>query len=88
MLILLKTAYDEIHKKLSPSYILLEDMLKRLFEEKNARVLEFYGRSKEWHKKWGGEERTMYHINWYRHAVVSQARNIIKSRGLWAGKKD
>jgi CelD/BcsL family acetyltransferase involved in cellulose biosynthesis len=87
MLILLKTAYDEEHKKLSPSYIMLEDMLKRLFAEKNVHVLEFYGRAKEWHKKWTTEERTMYHVNFYRYAMVAPARKFLKNKGLWSSEK-
>ncbi|WP_454065098.1 GNAT family N-acetyltransferase [Candidatus Nitrospira salsa] len=86
MLIMLKTAYDEKYKKLSPSFIMLEDMLKRLFADKTVQVLEFYGRSKEWHKKWTDEERTMYHINCYRYAMVSQARKLLKTQGLLSGK--
>ena len=87
MLILLKTAYDEEHKKLSPSYIMLEDMLKRLFVEKNVHVLEFYGRAKEWHKKWTAEERKMYHVNFYRYAMVSHVRKFLKTKGLWSSEK-
>ncbi len=87
MLILLKTAYDEEYKKLSPSYIMLEDMLKKLFADKNVHVLEFYGRAKEWHKKWTGEERSMYHVNLYRYAMISHARKFLKTHGLWASEK-
>ncbi|MGB0909848.1 MAG: GNAT family N-acetyltransferase [Nitrospirales bacterium] len=87
MLILLKTAYNEEYKKLSPSYMMLEDMLKQLFAEKNVQVLEFYGRAKEWHKKWASEERTMYHVNYYRNAIVSQTRKVLKTQRLWSGKK-
>ncbi|WP_447968779.1 GNAT family N-acetyltransferase [Nitrospira sp. M1] len=86
MLIMLKTAYDEQHKKLSPSFMMLEGMLKNLFSEKTVHVLEFYGRAKEWHKKWTTEERTMYHINCYRYAMVSQARKLLKTQGLLSGK--
>ncbi|GJL64338.1 MAG: hypothetical protein NPIRA04_29920 [Nitrospirales bacterium] len=86
MLIMLKTAYDEKFKKLSPSFIMLEGMLKRLFAERTVTVLEFYGRSKEWHKKWTDEERTMYHINCYRYAMVSQARKLLKTQSLLSGK--
>ncbi len=87
MMILLKTAYDEDYKKFSPSYFMLEEILKRLFVEKNIHVLEFYGRTREWHKKWGGEERTMYHVNFYRSAMVFQARQFLKTKGLWSHVK-
>ncbi len=82
MLTLLKTAYDEDHKKLSPSYILLEDVLRRLFQEKHVHVLEFYGRAKEWHEKWGGEVRTMFHLNFYRHEWVRAVRQMLKVGGV------
>ncbi|GJL54373.1 MAG: hypothetical protein NPIRA02_15050 [Nitrospirales bacterium] len=82
MLIMLKTAYDEHYKKLSPSFMMLEDMLKELFADPNIHVLEFYGRAKEWHKKWTTEERMMYHVNCYRYAMVSQARKLLKTQGL------
>ena len=83
MLILLKTAYDEQYKKQSPSYLMREEILKRLFFRKKVNVLEFYGRAREWHTKWTDEMRTMFHINFYGHAVIEKGRNALKSGGLW-----
>ena len=84
MLILLKTAYDEQYKKQSPSYLMREEILRRLYYRKKVRVLEFYGRARDWHYKWTDEMRTMYHINFYRHALVEKGRNALKAGGLWS----
>ena len=86
MFIVLKTTYDEEHKKLSPSFIMREEMLKRLYFRKTIKVLEFYGRARDWHTKWTDEMRTMYHLNFYRHSLVELGRNALKAGGLWTGK--
>ena len=86
MFILLKTAYDEEYKKLSPSYLMREEILKRLYFRNSIKVLEFYGRARDWHSKWTEEMRTMSHINFYRHSLVEIGRNALKAGGMWTGK--
>ena len=88
MLILLKTAYDESYKNVSPSFLMREEILQGLFAEKQIKVLEFYGRAREWHEKWTSEIRMMYHINFYRHSLVRQGKNLLKrgALGLREGK--
>ncbi len=86
MFILLKTAYDEQYKKLSPSYLMREEILKRLYYRKSIKVLEYYGRARDWHTKWTDEMRTMYHINFYRHSLIEMGRNALKAGGIWTRK--
>jgi hypothetical protein len=87
MLIVLKTAYDEDEKSFSPGLLLHEEMLRDAFASGTVRVLEFYGRVREWHTKWTDEIRTMYHINVYRRPAIARARRAVKwCRGRLAAR--
>jgi hypothetical protein len=78
MLIVLKTAYDEEEKNFSPGLMLHEEILRDAFASGTVRVLEFYGRVRDWHLKWTDEVRAMYHVNVYRSALVARARRGVK----------
>jgi CelD/BcsL family acetyltransferase involved in cellulose biosynthesis len=78
MLVVLKTAYDETIPQISPALLMREDIIRRLYEEKTIKVIEFYGRVLDWHLKWTDEVRTMYHINCYRHSWVEKAKKVLK----------
>lgn len=77
-LVILKTAYDEKVEGLSLGLLLHQEIFQRVFEEGKLRVVEFYGRLRDWHTKWTNEIRTMYHINFYRGAWVIKAREVLK----------
>ena len=66
VLIILKTAYDESHAPYSPASLMREDAFRWIFARGDVRMIEFYGRLMEWHRKWADEIRTMYHVNYYR----------------------
>jgi Acetyltransferase (GNAT) domain len=79
MLVVLKVAYDETVKNVSPSFLLRRMVLENLFSTGNFWVVEFYGRVRDWHLKWTEEVRTMYHVNFYRDSWVPTVRHFIKS---------
>ena len=78
-LVILKTAYDESVQGLSLGMLLHQEIFQSAFDGGNVRVIEFYGRLRDWHTKWTNEIRTMYHINFYRSAWVPKARKILKT---------
>ena len=83
MLILLKTAYDESVREMSPGFLLQAEMFKALFTERNTKRIEFYGRVREgWTKKWTNETRGMFHLNVYRYSSMSWARRLLKSTSV------
>jgi CelD/BcsL family acetyltransferase involved in cellulose biosynthesis len=70
-IIVLKTSYDEtVPSSLSPTLLMREEATRRLFEDGRMRRIEFYGRVMEWHLRWTDQVRTMYHVNYYRWAVL------------------
>jgi hypothetical protein len=77
MLVVLKITYDEKIERLSPGLLLHEAMLKSLFSEGRVKVVEYFGRYSDWHRKWTTETRVMYHLNVYRHAWVRAAKRYI-----------
>jgi hypothetical protein len=85
MLVVLKVAYDETVKNVSPSFLLRRMVLENLFSTGKIQVVEFYGRVRDWHTKWTDEVRTMYHVNFYRDSWVPTVRHFIKSgtRYMW-----
>jgi Acetyltransferase (GNAT) domain len=78
MLVGLKTTYDESYRNISPGFLMKFAIIRQVFEEKEFRDVEFYGRVKDWHKKWSTHFRTMYHINCFRHRWVNSAREVMK----------
>ena len=66
-LVVLKTAYDEtLEGPFSPALLMREEACRALFDGGAVARIEFYGRVMEWHLRWTGEVRTMYHLNAYR----------------------
>ena len=65
--VVLKTAYDEaLGRQFSPALLMREEACRSLFDAGDIERIEFYGRVMEWHLRWTGEVRTMYHLNAYR----------------------
>jgi CelD/BcsL family acetyltransferase involved in cellulose biosynthesis len=80
-LIILKTTYDEsVGTQFSPAMLLCEDICKEMFAQQRFERLEFYGRVKEWHRRWTDEVRTMYHVNHYRWPALLQLRALLNKR--------
>lgn len=68
VLVILKTAYDEAYKSVSPSTLMRQDQFQQLFAEGKFRRIEFFGKVMEWHTRWTSESRTIYHATAYRWA--------------------
>jgi len=62
-LIILKTTYDETITTSSPAMLMRQEAFEYIFNHRVAEKIEFYGKVMDWHTKWSGELRTMYHIN-------------------------
>jgi CelD/BcsL family acetyltransferase involved in cellulose biosynthesis len=74
-LVILKTTYDErIDKSLSPAFLLHEDELRCFFAQGQPERLEYYGRLMDWHTRWTGERRTLYHLTHYRWAWLKRLK--------------
>jgi len=69
-LIILKTAYDEAQKGLSPAHLMRLEAFAEMFDKGGIRRVEFYGPLKDWHTRLTDETRTMYHINYYRWSLL------------------
>lgn len=68
VLVILKTAYDESYKSVSPSTLMRQDQFQQLFAEQKFRRIEFFGKVMEWHTRWTSQSRTIYHATAYRWA--------------------
>ncbi|WP_234814962.1 GNAT family N-acetyltransferase [Noviherbaspirillum denitrificans] len=78
-IVVLKTAYDEsIKDGSSPAFLLRQDELKQMFQERHFDSLEFYGKVMDWHRKWTDDMRTIYHVNCYRYAFLAQLHHAVK----------
>ena len=90
MLVLLKTTHDESLEGLSPGLLLHEEILRSVSVEQAVRTIEFYGRTREWHRKLTDDVREMFHLNvsrfaWlgrlHRYARDLRARRIARDVG-------
>jgi CelD/BcsL family acetyltransferase involved in cellulose biosynthesis len=79
--IVLKTSYDEsLPSSLSPTHLMREEVMRRLFAAGGVRRIEFYGRVMDWHLRWTDQVRTMYHINYYRWAGLRRLHALREVR--------
>lgn len=67
-LVILKTAYDETQKAVSPSTLMRQEQFEQLFAEGHFERIEFYGKLLEWHTRWTALARPIYHRTAYRWA--------------------
>lgn len=66
VVVVLKTAYDESVKAVSPSTLMRQDEFRALFDEGVFKRIEFYGKVMEWHTRWTDTSRSIYHLTHYR----------------------
>ena len=71
-LTVLKTAYDETIKTLSPAFLLREEELQLFFASDVIRRVEYFGKIMDWHTKLTAESRTIYHFTHYRWAWLKR----------------
>ena len=82
VLVILKTAYDESLKSLSPAALMRFEYFRPLFDGGSVRRIEFYGRLMEWHTRWTSETRPLFHVNRYRWPWLSDLRDAMTTRKL------
>ncbi len=78
VMVILKTAYDAGVKGLSPGLLLHQEIFEYCFSTRDIKIVEFYGRVREWHTKWTQEFRRMYHVNLYRAPWTASVRSIAR----------
>ncbi len=68
--VILKTAYDESYRQISPSTLMRQDQFRAWWDEGRYRRIEFYGKTLEWHTRWTEEARLLYHATAFRWAWI------------------
>ncbi|WP_421862697.1 GNAT family N-acetyltransferase [Motiliproteus sp.] len=77
VLYILKTTYDEQWKRYSPAFMMHLEGVRELSQLPVERI-EFYGPAMDWHKKLTQDLRTMYHITWYRSALLPKLKQLLR----------
>ncbi|WP_343641189.1 GNAT family N-acetyltransferase [Roseateles sp.] len=81
-IVILKTAYDEAHKAVSPSTLMRQVQFQQLFDAAAAggplRRIEFYGKVMEWHTRWTADARPIYHATLYRWGWVPALKRLLR----------
>lgn len=72
LVVILKTAYDESYRQISPSTLMRQDQFHAWWDEGRYRRIEFYGKTLEWHTRWTENNRMLYHATAYRWAWLQQ----------------
>lgn len=78
-LVILKTAYDESYKTVSPSSLMRQDQFQALFADPTIKRIEFYGKVMEWHTRWTDNARSIYHLTSYRWGWVQRLHRQLAS---------
>lgn len=68
--VVLKTTFDEVIQNSSPAFLMRQEYFARLFADETVDTIEFYGKVMDWHTKWTDDFRKMFHVNFYRNALV------------------
>lgn len=77
-IVILKTAYDETYKTVSPSSLMRQDEFHEFYNEGKLKRIEFYGKVMEWHTRWTDNSRTLYHITAYRWPVLQRIHDRLR----------
>ena len=92
VIVILKTAYDESYRTISPSILMRQEEFAALFDgagsgpsegsERIERIerIEFYGKVMEWHTRWTDLQRTLYHLNVYRWPLLQRLHALRQRR--------
>lgn len=80
MSVSLKMAYDEQFRRDGPGYELQARIIEHLHRRPGVEAIEFYGRATAgWTSKWTHDLRWMFHLNVYRHPLVRQGLDALRS---------
>jgi CelD/BcsL family acetyltransferase involved in cellulose biosynthesis len=74
MVVVLKTAYDESLRTVSPSTLMRQDQFAQWWAEGRFQRIEFYGKTMEWHTRWTEHERALYHATAFRWSILRTLR--------------
>ena len=80
VLVILKTAYDETYKSVSPASLMRHDYFREIFDGGSIERIEFYGKVMEWHRRWTDDVRMLYHVNHYRFPWLRTIHDRVKRR--------
>jgi len=78
--VILKTAYDESFRAVSPSTLMRQDEFKSWWTEGRFKRIEFYGKTMEWHTRWTERQRGLYHATAYRWPLLRSLHEQIRAR--------
>lgn len=79
---MLKTTYDESYRFYGPGFLMRCEILRGAFAKKGFRRVEFLGRLQPWQEKWCDEFRTIYHVNYYRWALLANIDEMRRVRSF------
>ena len=78
-IVILKTTYDEsIKDGTSPAFLLRQEQCEQLFGERRLARIEFYGKVMDWHLKWTGDARMLYHVSCYRFGALASLHERLR----------
>jgi CelD/BcsL family acetyltransferase involved in cellulose biosynthesis len=80
LVVVLKTAYDESYRSISPSVLMRHEEFKAWWSEGRYQRIEFYGKTMEWHTRWTSDERTLYHATAYRWPWLRSLHDRLRQR--------
>jgi CelD/BcsL family acetyltransferase involved in cellulose biosynthesis len=80
VVVILKTAYDETYKNVSPASLMRHEYFRQIFDGGSIRRVEFYGKVMEWHRRWTDDVRILYHVNRYRSPWLRTTHEFLKRR--------
>ena len=80
LVVILKTAYDESLRTVSPSTLMRQDEFKAWWEEGRYQRIEFYGKTMEWHTRWTEQQRRLYHATAYRWPWLRSLHEHLKAK--------
>lgn len=78
--VILKTTYDESLQGVSPGQLMHEELFQYLFDVAKVARIEFLGRAMEWHQRWTEQERTLYHVTYFRSPIIRGLRDVLRRR--------
>lgn len=84
MVVILKTAYDENYRAISPSTLMRHDEFRAWWSEGRYRRIEFYGKTMEWHTRWAEQQRGLYHATAYRWRWLQSVRGRMAEQRRFA----
>lgn len=79
LVVILKTAYDESVRSVSPSTLMRQEEFEAWWNEGRYRRIEFYGKTMEWHTRWTDRERLLFHATAYRWPLLRSLHERLRA---------